>query len=122
MIYKLLLIASLLIFTACGGSHKTSKEKTTNDNNISTDNRDNLNTNFKSTPKTVTIYVHGYRQEGYKKEGDYGRGWYNTFFTNLKKFTNLPMIDYENIPNYDKDNFYNFLTSVDYYGQTPPSY
>jgi hypothetical protein len=81
-----------------------------------------LNTSFKPSHKTVTIYVHGYRQEGFKKEGDYGLGWYNTFSDNLQKFTNLPMKDYTDIENYDKDNFYNFLTSIDYYGKTMPSY
>ncbi len=121
MIYKFLLIVSLLVFTACGGSYNTSKEKT-GDNNLSIDDINALNTRFKATTKTITLYVHGYRQEGFEKEGDYGRGWYNTFSKNLKKFTNLPMIDYQDIPNYNKENFYNFLTSIDYYGQTPPSY
>jgi hypothetical protein len=128
MIYKLLLIAFLLIFTACGENYKTTKDKSI-DSNISVDNDNNisagnntLNTNFKPSPKTITIYIHGYREEGYAKEGDYGKGWYNTFSTNLKNFTTLPMIDYEDIPNYNRDSFYNFLTSVDYYGETMPSY
>ena len=67
--------------------------------------------------KTVTIYVHGYKEKGYKKEHDYGQNYYDTFRTNLIKYTELPTMD-----DYDKENFTNLITAVDYYGDTPPTY
>lgn len=139
MIYRyIVLTLFVLVFSACGGDHKQSKSKDNvnlentvaelnstieveNVENIMTESTE-LNTSFKPSTKTITLYIHGYRQEGFKKDGDYGRGWYNTFYDNLKEFTQLPSIDYEDIKDFDKKNFYNFLTSVDYYGQTMPSY
>ena len=107
MTYKYTLwIILLSLFTACGGGEeKDSKKK---DDSNQTIESEELNTSFKTSSKTITLYIHGYRQEGFKKDGDYGRGWYNTFYTNLKDFTELPAIDYEDIKNFDKDNFYNF--------------
>lgn len=67
--------------------------------------------------KTVTIYIHGYDEKGYKKTHDYGQKYYDTFRTNLVKYTELPTID-----NYDKNEFTNIITAVDYYGENPPSY
>jgi len=146
MIYKQILLSIFIfIFTACGDNSIPSTqnnkiiEESNNsvESNISSIAEDNiteeiiiessiknseLNTTFKASSKTVTLYIHGYRQKGFEKEGDYGRGWYNTFYDNLKEFTQLPSIDYEDINSFDKDNFYNFLTSIDYYGQTMPSY
>ena len=67
--------------------------------------------------KTVTIYIHGYDEKGYKKEHDYGLQYYDTFKNNLIKYTELPTID-----NYHEEEFSNLITAVDYYGDTPPSY
>ena len=72
---------------------------------------------IKKNQKTVTIYIHGYKEDGYKKNQDYGQKYYDTFKINLLKYTELPTID-----NYDENNFSNFITAVDYYGNTPPYY
>jgi hypothetical protein len=67
--------------------------------------------------KTVTIYVHGYNTQGYKREGVYGEVSYDSVLDKFVDFTGLPIFQ-----NYDKDSFTNVLAITPYYGNQPPSY
>jgi len=78
---QLILIITLIVFTACGGGN--------GDNTIS-ENRHALDTNssFKHASKTVTIYVHGFKQDGYYRNTIYGDVYDSNFTTKrIYKFT-----------------------------------
>jgi len=107
---QLILIITLIVFTACGGGN--------GDNTIS-ENRHALDTNssFKHASKTVTIYVHGFKQDGYYRNTIYGDVYDSNFTTQLREFTNLPSLS-----TYDKDSFSNIITGVEYYGNQSPTY
>ncbi|MCH9739340.1 MAG: hypothetical protein K0U38_00660, partial [Epsilonproteobacteria bacterium] len=112
MQYRYLLIALIFIFTACGNNGNREESLSTEVKELET------NTSFESNATTVTIYVHGYQEEGYKKEHDYGQKFYqNTFRSELIKFTGLPTLG-----DYDENNFSNVITAVDYYGKDSPDY
>ncbi len=105
----LILMAVLMVFTACGSS---------GDNTIS-DAKEELNSksSFKHAVKTVTIYVHGFKQDGYNREAIYGDEYSSPFTTKLKAFTALP-----SLATYDKENFTNLVVGAEYYGNEAPAY
>jgi len=111
MKYKqLILMIILIIFTACGSGN--------GDNTISIPkNVLDKNSSFKHASKTVTIYVHGFKQDGYYRDTIYGDVYDSNFTTKLRDFTDLPSLS-----NYDKENFSNIITGVEYYGNQSPSY
>ena len=130
MPYRYLLIPLLFIMIGCGVNN-SKKEKSVDAEwqEAQEEIEDNITTTTPSLPsptptvlptptptplvvieknqKTVTIYVHGYKEKGYKKEQNYGQKYYDTFKTNLIKYSQLPS---------------NLITAVDYYGDTPPYY
>ncbi|NOZ90833.1 MAG: hypothetical protein GXO60_06085 [Epsilonproteobacteria bacterium] len=110
MKYRYLIMVLLLFFTACGGG---------NGDNTIKDVKNPLNTNspFQHASKTVTIYVHGFKQDGYYRNAIYGDKYDCDFTTKLRNFTGLPSID-----NYDKNNFSNLVIGVEYYGNQSPTY
>jgi len=111
MRYKqLILMIILIIFTACGGG---------NGANTIYENKNALdkNSSFKHASKTVTIYVHGFKPDGYYRDTIYGDIYDSNFTTQLRKFTNLP-----SLLTYDRDNFSNIITGVEYYGNQSPTY
>ncbi|NEW60951.1 hypothetical protein GSY74_06605 [Sulfurovum sp. bin170] len=110
MRYQYLLIPILLLFTACGGGGA--------ENSVMNEAEElKSETDFKHSPKTVTIYIHGYQKEGYIKEQNYGEAWDYNFTNQLSEFTELPLLE-----TYDKDNFSNIITAVEYYGDQAPEY
>ncbi len=67
--------------------------------------------------KTVTIYVHGFNNGGYKRKATYGEDKYEEFFNSIPSFIGLPTtnrIEDKNKPN--------VVATTDYYGDKPPSY
>ncbi len=121
MIYKILLLLILIIFTACGEDSKTSVLETVETKNSQVDQVDQNETNetnitIPKVSKTITIYVHGYSQSGYNKTGVYGDIDQDSVVDNLSEFTNLPTMY-----NYD-ENSTNILAVTPYYGDEAPSY
>jgi len=120
----LLAAAWLLFFTACGSDNKvkdntvSSEVKALEESNISEEIKDdNKTTIVKEDLKSVTIYVHGYRKTGYKKEQTYGNLYHNTFKRELMKFTGD-----DEFSNYNKENYTNIISAVDFYGDEAPNY
>jgi len=74
-------------------------------------------TNFKHSAKTVTIYVHGFEKGGFELSQTYGENYRNDFTDKLSEVTNYPKLN-----DYDKNNFTNVLSSIEYYGDEVPSY
>ena len=120
----------LVLFTACGNNkvkdNSVKSEVKDLENNQSTEANiveHNISNHtippkiVKSPLKTVTIYVHGYRKVGYKKEQTYGNLYHNTFKRKLIKFTNADTFD-----NYNKKTFSNIVSAVDFYGNESPNY
>jgi len=111
---KFLTIILAILFLGCGSNSSNNPNAIEEENNLSFE--DNKNYNFSS--KVITIYVHGYQEEGYKRDNTYGLPWYNTFRENLEKYTKLPSLhQYNYIEKYS-----NMLTSIDYYGKNAPEY
>ncbi len=67
--------------------------------------------------KTVTIYVHGFNNGGYKRVGTYGEDKYEEFFESIPSFIGLPTTNRQ-----EDKNKPNVVASTDYYGDKPPSY
>ncbi len=114
---KTIIILTAILFIACGSNNNNNKHaiEVDNDSNLTVEQNSTV---LNSNTKVITIYVHGYQEKGYQEDHAYGQKWYNTFRTNLIKYTGLPtMGTYE-----WNDNFNNMLTSVDYYGKTAPDY
>ena len=110
MRYRYLLIAIILFFTACGSGN--------GDNTIQeTKEALDKNTTFKHSPKTVTIYVHGFKKDGYNREDVYGNNYSSDFTEKLAQYTKYPTID-----TYNENNFSNIIMGVEYYGNQAPSY
>ena len=110
-----LLLFSTLFILSCGSNSSHNKQALESDNNLTLDQN---SSHFNPSSKVITIYVHGYQEEGFQRDGAYGLRWYNTFRSNLIQYTGLPTIstyDYNN-------NFNNMITSVDYYGKEAPEY
>jgi hypothetical protein len=113
MILKTLLLTFTLLFTACGGGgDNTDRETQTNLNTFQEKGTTETTTN----PKQVTIYVHGYDKNGYKRDGVYGNINSDTILDTIVEFTGLPTMQ-----NYD-ENYTNVLAITPYYGNQPPSY
>ncbi len=110
MKYRYLLITIVLLFTACGGG---------NGDNAIPEPKEELkhNTAFKHSQKTVTIYVHGFKNDGYYRDDIYGNIYSSDFTKKLSEYTKDPTLD-----NYNKDNYSNIITGVEYYGNRPPNY
>ena len=110
MRYKYLLISILLFFTACGsgnGSNAIQEPKEALKHDIT----------FKHSQKIVTIYVHGFKSDGYYREGIYGDEYSSNFIDNLLTYTK-----YQTLNNYDVNNPFHIITGVEYYGNLPPKY
>jgi hypothetical protein len=75
------------------------------------------NTTLEQISRIVTIYIHGYHKEGYKRVGVYGDISYDSVLDKFVEFTNLPTMQ-----DYDKNSFTNVLAITPYYGDEPPSY
>jgi len=135
MLSKYIFISLLFLVVGCGSNNERKKSNPTEEpkqeeqNLTETPTTVTLSTPIPTTTpapsptiieknlKTVTLYVHGYEEKGYKAGYDYGQNYYDTFRTNLIKYTELPTMD-----DYNKEHFTNLITAVDYYGNTPPSY
>lgn len=121
MIYRLLLIA-LLLLTGCDDTNTSVIQDEINATGIVEQNTtDQTNTEANSTllPKAdqvVTIYIHGYNKTGYKREGVYGEADYDDVIDKVVEFSGLPtMFDYNS-------DFSNIIAITPYYGDTPPAY
>ncbi len=76
-----------------------------------------LNASMYDPNKSVTVYVHGFSPDGYRKSGVYGEDEVEPFFEQIPLFLGLPTTVDEN------DKFKpNVLSSTSYYGDVPPSY
>jgi hypothetical protein len=108
MIFKTILLAVLLLFTACGGSgdRDTKTKLLAQERNITENNK----------TKIVSIYVHGYSKDGYKRDGTYGEVGQDRVVDNLSDITNLPTME-----NFD-ENSTHILAVTTYYGNEAPSY
>jgi len=114
MNFKNILMATVLFFIlSCGA---TSSGKSEN-SSLSEVPELNLNSTFKHSAKTVTIYVHGFEKGGFELSQGYGDDYANNFTDKLAQFTPYPKL-----ADYDKNNFTNVLTSIEYYGDEAPSY
>jgi hypothetical protein len=114
MNFKNILIAIVLFFIlSCGATSSGDSEN----GSISEVPALNLNTTFKHSDKTVTIYVHGFEKGGFELAQGYGDDYTNNFTDKRSQFTQYPKL-----ADYDKNNFSNVLTSVEYYGDEAPSY
>ena len=111
--FLLLIISSILILTACGQNGSGDAE-----NEIINEVKElNLDSSFKRSNKTVTIYVHGYKKGGYKFKNHYGENNMSSFAYQLSEFSKIPTMD-----TYNRDSFTDIITSVEYYGEKEPSY
>ena len=111
---KNILMASILFFIlSCGA---TSSGKSEN-SSISEVPELDQNSTFKHSNKTVTIYVHGFEKGGFEISQGYGNDYENNFNDRLSEFS-----DYPKLADYDKNDFTNVLTAVEYYGDEAPSY
>ncbi len=67
--------------------------------------------------KTVTVYVHGFNNGGYKRKATYGDDKYESFFESIPSFIALPTTNKE-----EDKNKPNVVATTDYYGDKPPAY
>ena len=75
------------------------------------------NSTFKHSPKTVTLYVHGFEKDGFTLSQTYGEDYRNDFTDKLATFSQDPLLS-----DYNKTSFTNVISSVEYYGDKAPSY
>ena len=64
--------------------------------------------------KTATIYVHGFNNNGYKREATYGEDKYEEFFNSIPSFIGLPTtnrVEDKNKPNVVESNVFSFFTT-----------
>ncbi len=110
MRYKYLLILIALIFIACGSG---------NGDNTIQEPKEELkhDTLFKHSLKTVTIYVHGFKSDGYYRDETYGDIYSSDFTKKLVEYTKYPTFD-----TYNEGNYSNIITGVEYYGNKAPNY
>ena len=114
MNFKNILMVILLFFILSCGTTSSGESENSSLSEVPTLN---LNSTFKHSAKTVTIYVHGFEKDGFKLAQSYGNDYSNNFTDKLSQFTQYPKL-----ADYDKSNFTNVLTSVEYYGDEAPSY
>ena len=126
IIHLLLFGSMLLIFTACGEnkvkdqsikSEVKALEHNDTDEIQEVEHNRSEPTESKKKLKTVTIYVHGYRKVGYKREKVYGNIFHNGFKKELIKFTGD-----ETFEDYDKESFTNIISAPAFYGDEAPNY
>ncbi len=107
MIYRALFILSIFLFMGCG-SEDGKESRDLNSTGVET---------VEKVPREVTVYIHGYDKDGYKKRGVYGDTSTDMVIDNLVEFTDLPTMY-----NFDKENFTNIITMTEYYGDEAPAY
>jgi len=111
---KHLFILTILFFIlSCGTTSSGDSEN----NSLSEISELNHNSTFQHSEKTVTLYVHGFEKGGFQLEQTYGENYANNFNHKLSQFSQNPKLE-----DYDKNNFTNVLTSVEYYGDEAPNY
>ncbi len=117
----------IIILSACGSSDTTSTQNdiihiqptSTNTTTPSSTNIPPANEINSSKPiieKTITIYVHGYSQSGYKREEIFGNDNYDPVIDEIVKATG-----FDTTTTYH-DNSSNIIAITPYYGSKPPSY
>ena len=120
MKYKLLLLTlSTLLFISCGENNKSIPDNSPKIEIKDLDKNTTALPTINHNAKSLTIYVHGYRKKGYKKDGLYGNLHSNTFKRNLIKYTDS--LDFND---YDKGAFpfERLVASVEFYGDKPTTY
>ncbi len=112
-IIKIVISIVILFLVGCGSASSGESE------NSSIDEVPELKQNiaFRHSPKTVTIYVHGYKKGGFEWSQNYGESYNSEFSNRVAEFTTYPKLD-----EYNEDNFSNIITGVEYYGDQAPSY
>ncbi len=68
-------------------------------------------------PHTLTLYIHGYAQDGYRKIRTFGEDSKEAELAGIIQATGFDTTD-----NYDKENFKNLFAIASYYGDTAPDY
>lgn len=124
MIFRTLFLLSILLFSACSDKNTKSNTDLNTSGSIADQNNTTLDQNESSqtilplkTPKTVTIYIHGYNKSGYKREGVYGDINHDDVIDKVVEFTGFPTMF-----NYDKESFTNIIAITPYYGDEAPAY
>jgi len=107
MTYRVLFVVFIFLFAGCGSENK----KNNRDINITGTEI------IEKIPKKVTVYIHGYDKDGYKKRAVYGDISTDIVIDSLVEFTDLPTMY-----NFDKENFTNIITMTEYYGDEAPAY
>ena len=111
---KHILMSIVLFFILSCGATSSGKSENSSLSEVPPLDR---STNFKHSAKTVTIYVHGFEKGGFELSQTYGENYRNDFTDKLSEVTNYPKLN-----DYDKNNFTNVLSSIEYYGDEVPSY
>ena len=69
------------------------------------------------TERSVTLYIHGYDDNGVSYSNTYGYDAYDPILDKLVKLTG-----FDTLQTYDPDTFTNVITLTPYYGTKPPAY
>ncbi len=136
----ILFFIMIVTFSACGGGDETTTEtagsqtitsqttnETTNETTSETGDETAANSLQTLTPtetlsqskesKTLTLYIHGYAENGYKSPYTYGVDSQEAELSGIIEATG-----FSTTQNYDKENFTNLFAIASYYGSTPPGY
>ncbi|HHH19625.1 MAG TPA: hypothetical protein ENK86_03825 [Campylobacterales bacterium] len=105
----------ITLFTACGNTPSTQSIHTDVPSLESESNQ-----TFVGSNKTVTVYVHGFDENGQEKEHAYGLRYYDTFRSNLVEYTGYTRL--ENYEGNTTEENTHLITAVDYYGHEAPEY
>jgi len=112
-ISKIVMSIAILILVGCGSASSGESENSSIDEVPMLDK----NTSFRHSAKTVTIYVHGYKKGGFEWSQNYGENYDSEFSNRVAEFTSYPKLD-----EYNKDDFTDVITAVEYYGDNAPDY
>lgn len=109
-----IIIGVMVLFLIGCGNASSGESENSSINEVPELNRD---TRFRHSEKTVTIYIHGYKKDGFEWSQNYGENHDSEFSDKVAEFTTYPKLD-----EYNKDSFSNIITAVEYYGDKAPSY
>ena len=108
--FSSLLLLSVLfsVLSSCGSSDSNRYSN----NNLNQNN--SINKTQETPPPNLTLYVHGFSKDGYKKTGVFGASYQDP---DIQKF-----LDLGSIQTADSDTGIHLFKATSYYGDTPPLY